>query len=287
MSLMDLVTFRDLYGYLTEEKAAEIRALQAGAGAREVSREEAEAALFGSASGLVSESKAAAIDDERLLSGPSVARHGEALFARVYSQEEIDRGVALNAALLLDDPGELRRTARDVEAAARAAGLDLKVVDWQEASGMVGQSVTLFRIVLYVAVLIVFVVALVIINNAMVMATLQRVKEIGTMRAIGAQRRFVLLMLLVESVTVGIVFGALGTVLGTAIVWVIRARGGIPASNDQLYFFFSGPALLPRLGTTSLAVSLAIVLVVGVLSGLYPALLAMRFTPVEAMAAED
>lgn len=286
MSLMDLMTFRDLYGYLTEEKAAEIRAIQAGAGARELSREDAEAALFGSSAGLVSDSTASAIDD-RALAGVAGPRQNDELFARVYTQEEIDHGVALNAALLLDDARQLRRTARDVEAAAKAAGLELKVVDWQEASGLVGKSVTLFRIVLYVAVLIVFVVALVIINNAMVMATLQRVKEIGTMRAIGAQRRFVLAMLLVESVTVGILFGAAGAALGGVAVWLIRASGGIPATNDQLYFFFSGPALLPRLGTTSLALSLAIVLVVAVLSGLYPALLAMRVTPVEAMAAEE
>ena len=46
--------------------------------------------------------------------------------------------------------------------------------------------------VLNIAVLIIFVVALVIINNAMVMATLQRVREIGTLRAVGAQRRFIL-----------------------------------------------------------------------------------------------
>jgi ABC-type lipoprotein release transport system permease subunit len=287
MSLMDLMTFRDLYGYLTEEKAAEIRRIQAGAGARAVSREEAEAALFGAPEGLVSESQAAAIDDARVLSGVASPRQTRELFARVYSQDEIDRGVALNAAIILEDPRRMGRTAADVAAAARAAGLDLKVVDWQEASGLVGQSVTLFRIVLYVAVLIVFVVALVIINNAMVMATLQRVKEIGTMRAIGAQRRFVLAMLLVESVTVGILFGAVGAAIGGAGVWLIRATGGIPATNDQLYFFFSGPALLPRLGTTSLALSLAIVVVVAILSGLYPALLAMRVPPVDAMAADD
>ena len=66
-----------------------------------------------------------------------------------------------------------------------------------------------------------------------------------------------------------------------------ESNAGIPAFRDELYFFFSGPALLPTLGTTSLAVSLAIVLVVSVLSGFYPAIIAMRVTPVEAMATED
>jgi ABC-type antimicrobial peptide transport system permease subunit len=121
----------------------------------------------------------------------------------------------------------------------------------------------------------------------MVMATLQRVKEIGTMRAIGAQRRFVLAMLLVETVAVGIVFGLVGAFVGAGALWVIRAAGGIPATNDQLYFFFSGPALLPTLGSTSVVVALAIVVVVSIVSGLYPALLAMRVTPLEAMQAEE
>jgi ABC-type lipoprotein release transport system permease subunit len=295
MSLMDLVSFRALYGYPTAERTREIRELQTAAGARAVSREEAEATLFGSADGAGTEQREAPmaeqgeapIDDTQVLAGVRRPREREALSDRPFTQEEIDRGVVLNAAILLKDPSKLARTARDVDAAARAAGLHLKVVDWQKASGLVGQSVTLFRIVLYTAVLIVFLVALVIINNAMVMATLQRVKEIGTMRAIGAQRRFVLAMLLVESVTAGVVFGAIGAAVGAGGVWLLRRMGGIPATNDQLYFFFSGPALLPRLGTTSLAVSLAIVVVVGVLSGLYPALLAMRVTPVEAMAAEE
>jgi hypothetical protein len=286
MSLMDLMTFRDLYGYVTREKAEEIARIQERSGARAVSREDAEAELFGSATGLVGETAAAPIDDSALL-GRRDAGAARDLAARSYTQEEIDGGVALNAALILEDPRRLGETARDVEAAARAAGLHLKVVDWQEASGLVGRFVTLARLILWVAVLIIFLVALVIINNAMVMATLQRVKEIGTMRAIGAQRRFILAMLLTETVAVGIAFGIVGAIVGVGGLWVIRALGGIPATNDQLFFFFSGPSLLPTLGGTSVAIALAIVVVVSIASGLYPALLAMRVTPLEAMQAEE
>lgn len=107
------------------------------------------------------------------------------------------------------------------------------------------------------------------------------------MRAIGAQRRFVVVMLLVETVAVGLLFGTLGALLGTGLVWLIRAAGGIPASSDQMYFFFSGPTLMPQIGTTSLVLSLAIVFVVSVLSGLYPALIATRIAPVEAMQSDD
>jgi ABC-type lipoprotein release transport system permease subunit len=290
MSVMDLMSFRDLYGYMTAEKAEEIRRLKETMAVREIDRESAEAELFGSPAAAPAETRSATIDERALVrSGREAAAGSEDLAARVYSQEELERGVALNAALILDDarPGALRRTARDVRAAVKDAGLGLEVVDWQEASGLVGQFVTLLRVVLFTAVLIFFAIALVIINNAMVMATLQRVKEIGTMRAIGTQRRFVVVMLLVEIGAIGVVFGLAGAVLGGVVVAVIRAAGGIPAVTDLLYFVFSGPALFPTLGRGPVVVSLAIVVGVAILSALYPAVIAMRVTPVEAMATED
>jgi ABC-type lipoprotein release transport system permease subunit len=290
MSVMDLMSFRDLYGYMTAEKAEEIRRLKDTMAAREVDRESAEAELFGSPDAAPAETRSAPIDERALVrSARAGAAAGEELSGRVHTQEELERGVALNAALILEDarPAALRRTARDVRAAAAAAGLGLKVVDWQEASGLVGQFVTLLRVVLFTAVLIFFAIALVIINNAMVMATLQRVKEIGTMRAIGTQRRFVVVMLLVEIGTIGVVFGLAGAALGGVAVAIIRAAGGIPAVTDLLYFVFSGPALYPTLGRGPVMVSLAIVVGVAILSALYPALIAMRVTPVEAMATED
>jgi ABC-type lipoprotein release transport system permease subunit len=285
-SLMDMTSFRDLYGYLTADKAEEIRRIQERSGARAIPRDQAEEALFGGGGPVVEAGKARAFDEGRLLAGGG-GRRREDLFSRVYSQEEIDRGVALNAAVLLEDPGRISQAIRDIEAMSAREGLHLKAVSWSKASGLVGQTRSLLRLVLYTAVLIIFAVALVIINNAMVMATLQRVKEIGTMRAIGAQRRFVLVMVLVETVAVGIAFGAAGAALGAGVVWLVGARGGIPATNDTMYFLFSGPSLVPRLGTVSLMVSLAIVLLVSMVSAFYPALIAMRVTPVEAMQTDE
>ncbi len=286
MSLLDLMTWRDLYGHMTKEKAEEIQRIKAEAGLRSVDRQNAEAELFGSAAPLEKASRAVAIDQAAVLRDLAAPAKVD-LSSRVYTQEEIDRGVALNAAVLLKNPRRIGAGLTAVRAASERAGLGLKAVDWQTASGMVGQTVTLFRAVLYTAVTIIFAVALVIINNAMVMATLQRVKEIGTMRAIGTQRRFVLVMLLVETAAVALLFGLAGAGLGGAVVWAVRALGGIPATNDTLYFLYAGPALMPALGAASVAVSLGIVLLVSILSGFYPALIAMRVTPVEAMGTDD
>jgi ABC-type lipoprotein release transport system permease subunit len=287
MSLLDLMSWRDLYGHLTAEKAREIAELKKAAGLGDLDRDRAEAELFGAPASAPAQTRQSRIDENVLVGHRDQRAARLDQDGRRYGQDEIDQGVALNAAVILEDPTRLRQTMKDVGAAVAKAGLPLKVVTWQEASGMVGQFVTLARLVLWVAVLIIFAVALVIINNAMVMATLQRVKEIGTMRAIGAQRRFVWVMLVVETVAIGLTFGALGSALGVGLLQLIRARGGIPATNEQLYFFFSGPTLMPVVGGTSLAVALVIVFLVSVASALYPAILGTRVTPLEAMASDD
>src|SRR6202030_3572326 len=111
---------------------------------------------------------------------------------------------------------------------SKSEGLDLRAVTWQKAAGNLGQFVFVAKAALYFAVFIIFAVALVIINNAVMMATLQRVREIGTMRAIGAQRGFVLALVLLETLLLGVAFGSVGTLFGAlGVKWLGRA--GIPA----------------------------------------------------------
>jgi ABC-type lipoprotein release transport system permease subunit len=298
LNLMDMVSFRELYGFMSGEKLAEIQQLQKAAGAHEVSRENAEAELFGSKSG---DDAAKAPRQIQATTTPGVAPAmrdvGESLTgklqreearSRVFPPDEVETGVVLNAAVILKDPSpkKIRQAMADIEAQGKKDGLTLKAIDWQQAAGLIGQFVNVIRIVLYVAILIIFLIALVIINNAMVMATLERVKEIGTLRAIGAQRRFILAMLVVESIVVGVIFGGLGAGLGAVIVSII-GKVGIPAKSDVWFFFFSGPRLHPFIGTSNIVAAFLIVLMVSAFSSLYPAWIAMRVTPRQAMAEEE
>src|SRR5262249_28901795 len=151
--------------------------------------------------------------------------------SRVFPADEVERGVVLNAAVILKDPKKLRETMAAIEVQGKADGLTLKAIDWQTAAGLIGQFINVIRMVLYIAILIMFLIALVIINNALVMATLERVREIGTLRAIGAQRRFILAMLVIEALVVGAIFGGLGAGIGALIVKLV-GRIGIPAKSD-------------------------------------------------------
>lgn len=286
LNLMDLMSFRDLYGYLTAEKREEFAKMKADVGAKDVSRENAEAELFGSNNNIVADAQGGMVELAEQLQGSAGDLRREDIAERIYSQTEIEDGVVLNAAVILKDAKLLAQTQKAIEALSDADKMDLKVVTWQSAAGMLGQFAILLRVVLYVAVFIIFVVGLVVINNAMVMATLERVREIGTLRAIGAQKGFVMQMLLIETLVVSLIFGALGALFGGVVILGMQFVG-IPATSDMLYFLFSGPRLHPELGSSNLAAALVIVLIVSGFSAYYPAYLATRVSPLQAMQSDD
>ena len=98
------------------------------------------------------------------------------------------------------------------------------------------------RIVFYVAVLIVAIVAVIIIMNTLVISVIERTGEIGTMRALGAQKPFVWLMFLVETLTITVVFGMIGIALATGVVGVVNLIR-IPAGNFFTQILFGGKVL--------------------------------------------
>jgi ABC-type lipoprotein release transport system permease subunit len=270
---------------MTEERAAEIAAIQQAAGAKDLSRLRAESELFGARQSTDDlQPNAAAVGDPLAhLRGTRALREQQ---AASFEPGQLQRGAVLSAAIMVKDENRIPETMRAIEAIGKARGLPLKAVTWQQASGLVGQFATLVRAVLYATVLIIFVVALVVINNALVMATLERVRELGTLRAVGAHKRFVLAMLGLESVVIGISAGAVGTLIGVGfLLWL--GRVGIPAVTLQLSFFFSGPRLFPSVTAQQVLLSLFTVLIVSIISSIYPAWLALRVSPREAMSAED
>ena len=123
LNLMDLVSFRELYGFMSGEKLAEVQALQKAAGAHDVSRENAEAELFGSKPS-DAEEKAADKGHRKIEAtttpgvAPAMRDLGESLGgklqreearSRVFPPGEVETGVVLNAAVILKDPKKIPR----------------------------------------------------------------------------------------------------------------------------------------------------------------------------------
>lgn len=335
VNVMDLMTYRDLYGYLSADKKAEIEALQAKSGVQEIKRADAEAALFGGDGGeeIVEEvgqpgEVSAAADptavqppadlakamEDKVVRAMAAGETGDTVSAgtaatetnanasanggkngngngkkrevaqadRVYVQGEIDGGVVRHMAIIVKPGADLRLVAQELQASSDREKLGLKIVDWRTASGFIGDFLWVIYSVLATALLIIFIVAVIVMNNSMVMATLERTKEIGTMRAIGAQKSMILRMFLAEAAVMSAVFGGVGALLAVGTVaWMHSV--GLPAANDVLVFLFAGPRLYPELQLVHVLVSAVLVGIVALISTLYPAWLAMRVTPLEAM----
>lgn len=285
-NLMDIISFRELYGYLTADKAEELKQIQRESGTKAITRETAEADLFGGDAELEAEATQARIDIDQTLSGTGRLEHKRELLQRVYSQQELDDGVVLNAAVIIKDPSRREEARAAITALSDAKQLGIKAVSWQNAAGNLGSMVEVFRAILIIAVGLIFFVAMIIINNAMMMATLQRTQMIGTLRAIGAQRSFVMLMILNEAVVLGVLFGGAGMALGAGIMTWLHHHG-IAAFNDISRFFFSGPRLVPELSWFYLGLAFVMILLVTILSTLFPAAIATRVSPLRAMQSDE
>lgn len=111
--------------------------------------------------------------------------------------------------------------------------------------------------------------------NTMYMAVLERTREIGVMKAVGARRRDILTLFLLESGFMGLVGGLLGTLLGL----------GISIGATLLVKLFVKEAGFLEVGASVGLIAGALILsfVLGALSGLLPARNAARLPPVEAL----
>jgi ABC-type antimicrobial peptide transport system permease subunit len=107
--------------------------------------------------------------------------------------------------------------------------------------------------------------------NAQMMAVFERTREIGVLRAVGWKQGRVLRMILGESIVICLAGGTLGIFLG----WLVLVL------MSQMTVLFGGTSSSIRIGLIFQAY--VVVLVLGLVGGLYPAWRATRFQPSEAL----
>lgn len=119
---------------------------------------------------------------------------------------------------------------------------------------------------------------LVSIMNVMIMAVYERMREIGTISAIGTMPGKILSMFILEGLSIGIFGTLVGDAIGCAIIYVLNI--------SHITFNFgrqTGLLLEPHVGIADLLTVSAIVIVVSVVASLQPAVKASRMEPIYAL----
>jgi len=113
------------------------------------------------------------------------------------------------------------------------------------------------------------------IMNIMLVSVIERTREIGLRKAVGARKRDILSQFLIESLIIGVAGGLIGILLGTVISMLIGKIAAASSTN-----------LNPVVSFSSILLATGFSIAVGLIFGLYPANRAANLEPVEALRSE-
>ena len=169
-----------------------------------------------------------------------------------------------------DIPAIQERIEKELE--RKRGDTNFEVVTASQILEQIDQVLGVMQIVLVGIAAISLLVGAIGIMNSMYTSVLERTKEIGIMKAIGARNPDILWIFLIEAGMIGLVGGILGTALGSGMalaVGPIAKQAGFP--------------LIVTLEASVLLFGLLFAFIVGMISGILPAYQASKLKPVDAL----
>ena len=160
----------------------------------------------------------------------------------------------------------------------------LVVLDWMELMPGLIQAIQMDLVSAFIFYIILIVVVAFSILNTFLMAVFERTREFGVLLAIGTTPRRLTKLLLTESVSMTMVGIVIGIIAGSLITWYFQVHGIVFSGAAEVMRQFGLPErMFPRLSVLSISIGSGIVLVITLLTALYPALKVRRLRPVKAM----
>lgn len=160
--------------------------------------------------------------------------------------------------------------------------LNVRAVSWSDALGFVGKIALFIKIALNVFVLFIFFVAIIVIMNTLSMTAMERVSEIGMMRAVGAQKGFLRNMFIQETAFLSFFFGGIGVGVGLLAI-IILQMAKLGTTNEFLQLAYGGDFLNPLIRWQDVLIGIVELGFVTLLSLLYPIKLVAKITPLDAI----
>ncbi len=165
-----------------------------------------------------------------------------------------------------------------------------EAITWREASPEIVRMVDMKDWFDFIFLGIVFIAAAAGIANTAMMSTFERRHEFGMLLAVGARPRRIVGMVLVESVVLGLIGVVVGSLLSAVVVWITShtginyaALGGNQADSFSYANVSISLIVYPRFELRHVVYGIAAVTLTSATASLWPAMLAARLEPMEAM----
>ena len=192
----------------------------------------------------------------------------------------IEKGEQDIIVVQVEDPDEIEQVAKSIEDKLRK-DRNLKIGQEDFSVETPSQSLEAVSTILNIINLIVAGIAAISlligsigITNTMYTSVLERTKEIGVMKAIGAQNKDILFVFMIESGLLGLVGGIVGALAGLGLAFTASIGANSALGTDLFQVSPSIPLLFG---------AIAFSFIVGILAGIVPALQASNMNPVEAL----
>jgi putative ABC transport system permease protein len=156
-------------------------------------------------------------------------------------------------------------------------GGGIEVHTWSQLSPFANIANMIDLMTLFIKLMLIAIV-LISILNVMIMAVYERVREIGTIAAIGTLPSKILSLFLVEGFCLGVTGAVVGVLFGLGVIWALNLV--------KISFNFgqaTGLILAPTIATTEVITASLLVIIVSVLASLQPAYRASRMEPIDAL----
>jgi putative ABC transport system permease protein len=160
----------------------------------------------------------------------------------------------------------------------------LSIESWKEIMPDLGMMSDFTMMWLYIIMVIILLALSFGIINTMMMAVLERTREIGMLLALGMTRKKVFRMIMLETIFLSLTGGLIGMVLGECAVWFFSTHGlDLSKVAKGLEDMGYSAILYPSLGLDFCAGLTLLVIITGILSSIMPARRALKLKPVEAI----
>ena len=183
-------------------------------------------------------------------------------------------------AILLDNNEELDLADQTIQ--SDLPGLDVKT--WREIMPDVSLVESSFGLTMMIFIGVILLALLFGIINTMLMAVLERTKELGMLMAIGMNKFRVFTMILLETVMLSLVGGVCGIVLGWLLNLYFGVKGIDLGAWSTAYKSMGFDTLVYTKLSWSISFEIAVMVVVtGIIAAIYPAMKALKLKPAEAV----